>query len=55
MRRANSQILTVAQMQAAEQALVDAGISVDELMQRAGRGAAEYAWRMAAGGAVTVL
>ena len=42
-------------MQAAEQALVDAGTSVDELMQVAGRGAAEWVWRVAAGRAVTVL
>lgn len=52
---ANDLILTVAQMRAAEQALFDCGISVDELMDRAGRGAAEYVWRMAAGRAVTVL
>ena len=49
------QVLTVAQMQAAEQALIDAGTSVDELMQRAGRGAGEIVWRMAAGRKVTVL
>jgi ADP-dependent NAD(P)H-hydrate dehydratase / NAD(P)H-hydrate epimerase len=49
------QILTVAQMQAAEQALIDAGSSVDKLMQIAGRGAAEWVWRMAAGHRVTVL
>ncbi|WP_324260627.1 NAD(P)H-hydrate dehydratase [Altererythrobacter sp. H2] len=48
-------VLTVAQMQAAEQAVFHAGVSVDELMERAGRGAAEYVWRMAAGRAVTVL
>ncbi|MFN4114421.1 MAG: NAD(P)H-hydrate dehydratase [Sphingomonadaceae bacterium] len=48
-------VLTVAQMQAAEQAVFDKGLSVDELMERAGRGAAEYVWRMAAGRAVTVL
>jgi hydroxyethylthiazole kinase-like uncharacterized protein yjeF len=49
------QILTAAQMRAAEQALIDSGTSVDELMQRAGRGAAEWVWRMAAGRSVTVL
>ena len=48
-------VLTAAQMRAAEQALIDAGTSVDELMQRAGRGAAEWVWRMAAGQGVTVL
>jgi len=51
----NSQILSVAQMRAAEEALIAGGISVDELMQRAGRGAAEYVWRMAAQRAVTVI
>lgn len=51
----SDQILTVAQMQAAEQALVDGGTSVDELMQRAGRGAAEWVWRLSAARPVTVL
>ncbi len=51
----NSQILTVAQMRAAEDALIAAGTSVDELMQTAGRGAAEWVWRIAAHRAVTVL
>lgn len=55
MKSPNSQILTVAQMQAAEQALIDAGPSVDSLMQTAGRGAAEWVWRLAAGRPVTVL
>jgi ADP-dependent NAD(P)H-hydrate dehydratase / NAD(P)H-hydrate epimerase len=50
-----SQILTVAQMRAAEQALVDAGSSVDALMQIAGRGAADLVWRVAARHKVTVL
>ena len=49
------QVLTAAQMRAAEQALIDGGTSVDELMQRAGHGAAEWVWRMAAGRSVTVL
>ena len=49
------QILTAAQMRAAEQVLIDSESSVDELMQRAGRGAAEWVWRMAAGRSVTVL
>lgn len=49
------QVLTVAQMQAAEQALIDAGTSVDELMRIAGRGAADWVWRIAAGRPVTVL
>ncbi len=50
-----NQILTVAQMQAAEQALIDAGTSVDALMQIAGKGAAEWVWRVAGGRSVTVL
>ncbi|MCX7864143.1 MAG: NAD(P)H-hydrate dehydratase [Novosphingobium sp.] len=49
------QILTVAQMQGAEQALIDAGSSVEALMQLAGRGAAEWVWRMAGHHRVTVL
>ena len=49
------QVLTVAQMQAAEQALIDGGTSVDKLMQIAGTGAAEWVWRVAAGRPVTVL
>lgn len=49
------QVLTVAQMRDAEAALIAGGTCVDELMQRAGRGAAEWVWRLAAGRAVTVL
>lgn len=49
------QVLTAAQMRDAEQALMASGVSVDELMQRAGRGAAEWVWRMGGGRAVTVL
>ncbi len=52
---ASDQILTVAQMRAGEDALIAAGTSVDQLMQTAGRGAAERVWRMAAGRAVTVF
>jgi len=55
MRQHNDQILTVAQMRAAEDALIAAGDTVDTLMQRAGRGAAEWVWRMAAHRPVTVL
>ncbi len=51
----HDQILTVAQMRAAEDALIVAGSSVDALMRTAGLGAAEWVWRMAAGRAVTVL
>lgn len=50
-----SQVLTVAQMRAAEEELIAAGTSVDALMQVAGRGAAEWVRRIAAGGSVTVL
>lgn len=50
-----NQVLTVAQTQAAEQALIDAGTSVDELMQIAGTGAAEWVWRVAGERSVTVL
>lgn len=52
MPRPSDQILTAAQMRAAE---LEIPASVDELMQRAGRGAAEWVWRAAAGRAVTVL
>lgn len=63
MQRANNpktsdrlkQVLTVAQMRAGEQALIDAGNSVDALMQSAGRGAGEWVRRAAAGRMVTVL
>jgi hypothetical protein len=52
-------IFTVAQMRAAEQALIDAkepgGETVATLMQRAGSGAAEWVWRLAARRPVTVL
>ncbi|MHA6317340.1 NAD(P)H-hydrate dehydratase [Altererythrobacter sp. CAU 1778] len=48
-------VLTAVQMRAAEQQLIDAGSSVDALMERAGRGAAEWVWRMAGGRPVTVL
>ena len=50
-----NQILTVAQMQAAEQVLVDGGQTISSLMERAGAGAAQWVWRMAAGRSVTVL
>ncbi len=49
------QVLTAAQMRAAEQALIADGTSVDELMRRAGQGAAEWVWRMSGGRSVTVL
>lgn len=49
------QVLTVAQMRAAEESLIRAGTSVDALMQIAGRGAADWVWRVAAHHSVTVL
>jgi hydroxyethylthiazole kinase-like uncharacterized protein yjeF len=49
------EVLTAAQMRAAEDAAIAGGTSVDELMHRAGEGAAEWVWRVAAGHAVTVL
>ncbi|MDN3645268.1 NAD(P)H-hydrate dehydratase [Pontixanthobacter aestiaquae] len=55
MTRPSDPILTAAQMAAAEQALIGAGSSVDELMHIAGKGAAEWVWRIAAGRPVTVL
>ena len=55
MAQGSNQILTVAQMRAAEEALIAGRETVDSLMQRAGRGAAEWVWRMAAGRPVTVL
>jgi hydroxyethylthiazole kinase-like uncharacterized protein yjeF len=53
--RAPDQVLTAAQMRAAEAALVEGGASVDVLMQRAGRGAADWVWRVAMERSVTVL
>lgn len=50
-----TQVLTVAQMRAAEEDLIAGGTSVDALMQVAGRGAAEWVRRIAGGGSVTVL
>jgi hydroxyethylthiazole kinase-like uncharacterized protein yjeF len=51
----SGQILTVTQMLAAEMALVDAGGSIEALMQTAGRGAADWVWRVAGTHPVTVL
>ena len=52
---APQQILTAEQMKAAEQALIDGGDTVESLMERAGAGAADWIWRLAAGRSVTVL
>jgi len=49
------QILTAAQMRAAEDALIAGGETIDSLMQTAGKGAADWVWRVAAGRPVTVL
>lgn len=48
-------VLTASELRAAEQRLIEAGIGVGELMRRAGTGAAEWIWRIAAGRSVTVL
>jgi hydroxyethylthiazole kinase-like uncharacterized protein yjeF len=53
--RSPDQVLTAVQMRVAEKALVARGVSVDELMQRAGKGAADWIWRVAMGRPVTVL
>lgn len=50
-----AQVLTAAQMRAAEQALFDMGTTVGALMEIAAGGAAEWIRRVAAGRAVTVL
>ncbi|HCF24997.1 MULTISPECIES: NAD(P)H-hydrate dehydratase [unclassified Novosphingobium] len=55
MPNAADQVLTAAQMRAAEMALIDGDTSVEELMQRAGQGAAEWVWRICGGRTVTVL
>lgn len=55
MPRPSDPVLTAAQMRAAEGLLIAGGTSVDELMQRAGNGAAEWVWRVSGGRSVTVL
>ena len=55
MPQSPDQVLTVAQMRGAEQALIDAGTSVEALMDVAGRGAGEWVWRLSGGRPVTVL
>jgi hydroxyethylthiazole kinase-like uncharacterized protein yjeF len=49
------QVLTAAQMRAAEEALIEAGSSVAALMDVVGRGAADWVWRLAGRQRVTVL
>jgi hydroxyethylthiazole kinase-like uncharacterized protein yjeF len=53
--RATDPVLTVAQMRAAEQALIDGGETAESLMVRAGKGAADWVWRIAGRRPVTVL
>ena len=48
-------MLTVAQMVAAEDALIAAGSSISELMHRAGTRAAQWVWRVSGGGPVTIV
>jgi hydroxyethylthiazole kinase-like uncharacterized protein yjeF len=48
-------ILTAAEMRAAEQRTIDAGTSVDTLMERAGAAIAEAVWRIAGASEVLVL
>lgn len=48
-------ILTAAQMRAAEQRVIDAGVSVQELMERAGAGVAEAVRRFGAGVPALIL
>jgi hydroxyethylthiazole kinase-like uncharacterized protein yjeF len=50
-----SPILTAAEMRAAEQKTIDAGVSVDTLMARAGAAIAEAVWRIAGASEVLVL
>ncbi|MFU8899910.1 MAG: NAD(P)H-hydrate epimerase, partial [Roseinatronobacter sp.] len=50
-----AQILTAAQMRAAEQALFDSGTSIEDLMETAAGGAAEWVRRIAAGRGITVI
>ena len=48
-------ILTAAEMQHAEQALIDRGVTVEQLMKQAGQGAAQMIWRISADMATLVL
>ena len=53
--RNTDQVLSVVQMRAAEERVIAAGSSVEALMAIAGRGAAEWVWRIAGKQHVTVL
>ncbi|MGB3318164.1 MAG: NAD(P)H-hydrate epimerase, partial [Sphingopyxis granuli] len=52
---ADAPILTADAMRAAEAACAAAGVSLSELMERAGAAVADVAWRMAAGAPVLIL
>ncbi len=52
---ASQQVLSVGQMRRAEESLIEAGSSVEALMEEAGQGAAEWIWRIAGRERVTVL
>ena len=52
---ADAPILTAAAMREAEAATARAGVSLGELMERAGAAVAELAWRMAAGAPILIL
>ncbi len=48
-------IVTAAEMAAAEEAVIESGTSVEELMERAGKAVADYVWRIAGAKSVLVL
>ncbi|GMN14398.1 NAD(P)H-hydrate epimerase [Altererythrobacter sp. MTPC7] len=52
---APDRILSISAVKAAEQALFEAGLPEYELMVRAGEAAAQWVWRVSAGGRVTIL
>ena len=52
---ASNQILSAEQMRLAEEALIADGDTVQTLMDRAGKGAADWIWRVSGGRSVTVL
>ncbi|MDE1466569.1 NAD(P)H-hydrate dehydratase [Aurantiacibacter sp. D1-12] len=52
---ASNQILSAEQMHLAEEALIADGDTVQTLMDRAGKGAADWIWRVSGGRSVTVL
>ena len=52
---ADAPILTAAAMREAEAATARAGVSLGDLMERAGAAVADFAWRMAAGAPILIL